>query len=254
MFEALSRSLRAFAEKDGRGYPDWAVRYVPIVKGLKRRRLDPERILEIGANENGLGRFAGLRPVALDVAVEHLEAARAGYGAVPVVGDAAALPFRDGAFDLCACIDTLEHLNEATRKRAVDEIARVIGSTGTAVVAFPSGIAAERAEKTVRQRYRQYTGRFLTWLEEHLAEGLPEADAVTALIETRMAETHRVTRMKNGSLWIWVWMWMVLLCGWPGRANAFFQAGLRVLTPLLCRIHAGTCYRAVIWMDPKAHG
>ena len=37
MLESIGQRLRAYAEKDGRGYPDWAIRYVPIVKRLDDR-------------------------------------------------------------------------------------------------------------------------------------------------------------------------------------------------------------------------
>ena len=43
MRSAIADTLRAFAEKDGRGYPDWASRYVPIARRLRpyHRRAAP---------------------------------------------------------------------------------------------------------------------------------------------------------------------------------------------------------------------
>ena len=104
MFETLGKRLRSYAEKDGRGYPDWAVRYVPLVRRLGTRLPNATRILEIGANENGLSRFAGVPVIALDVALDHLKAARATQNVTPVVGSITALPFREDCFEICACL------------------------------------------------------------------------------------------------------------------------------------------------------
>lgn len=251
MLDGLGRRLRAYAEKDGRGYPDWAVRYVPIVRRLRPRLASSQRILEIGANENGLGRFAAVRVVAVDTSVEHLKAARTGLDTIAVVGDIRALPFRDGSFDVCVCVDTFEHLPENARDGAAGEMARVLHDSGTALVAFPSGAASTRAEASIIEAYRRFTGNTLHWLDEHAALGLPEPERIIRRFEVLMNGTHRVWQTKNATLWLWRWMWLVLMCGWPGRGNSLFQALLRAMTPVLCRIHVGQCYRFMIWVEPK---
>ena len=68
------------------------------------------------------------------------------------------------------------------RPAAVAEIIRIAGAAGTAVLAFPSGPGAARAEQGVRDAYARWTGRRLNWLEQHAAEGLPNADALAALV------------------------------------------------------------------------
>ena len=59
--------MRAFAEKDGRGYPDWAMRYLPVVRRFGRRVFREHTVLEIGANENGIARFVETHVVAVDI-------------------------------------------------------------------------------------------------------------------------------------------------------------------------------------------
>jgi SAM-dependent methyltransferase len=254
MFEGLGQKLRAYAEKDGRGYPDWAMRYCPIVRGLKHRNLDRDRLLEIGANENGFARFAKVRTIVVDRALEHLRAARNTQPVLPLVADIQNLPFPDGAVDVCLCVDTFEHLPECVRGLAAKEILRVLKPSGEAVVAFPSGAAAAEAETRIRNAYAAQTGNTLRWFEEHIERGLPDAEGLATLFEqgARGAGGERtVIRKKNTSLFVWRMMWRILLCGWPGRGNALFQALLRLFTPLLTRIHVGTCYRAVLWIEPK---
>jgi len=252
MFDRLMQRLRPYAEKDGRGYPDWAVRYLPILRRLRARNLEEALILELGANEIGFARFAQTSAIAVDISIEHLEAARKAQNVIPAVADLAALPFPDAGFDVCICVDTFEHLPPELRETAAREIVRVLRRDGTAVISFPSGQAAAEAEARVRAAYRRATGRTIPWLEEHARYGLPDADALFDCFHDLAGETHRVTRAGNASLASWEWMWQVLMCNWPGRGNALFQVVLRWLTPVLSRRHAEPCYRTMIWIEPKS--
>jgi Methyltransferase domain len=247
----FSSPLRAWAEKDGRGYPDWAMRYVPIVKRLGRDALTRGAVLEIGANENGLSRFAGVPVIAVDIEHEHLKACRDTQQISPVVADITALPFRDDTFSVCVSVDTFEHIPESMRDAAVGEMARVSDTEVTVVVTFPSGQASVAAERAVRDRYHALTGNTIKWLEEHDEVGLPCADRMKARFSNLLGTTHTVATEGNVPLWIWKWMWLVMMCNWPGRGNAFFQVMLRLMTPVLGRIKLGKCYRTMIWVEPE---
>ena len=249
MFEALGQRLREYAERDGRGYPDWAVRYVPVVKRLHERGLVSGRILEIGANEAGLARFLGRRVIVVDVSPDHLRAAREAQDVAPVVADASALPFRDRVFDVCASMDTFEHLAGQARGQAASEIVRILTEQGVGIVAFPAGEAALRAEQEIRRAYAAATGNDLPWLAEHEAMGLPEADRLATTFAAAAGQNRSVAVKKNATLWMWQLMWRILMCGWPGRGNAVFQVLLRLSVPVLCRMHFGTCYRTMIWVS-----
>lgn len=253
MFEHLARRLRAYAEKDGRGYPDWALRYVPIVKRLRRFGLTSKTILEIGANANGVARFLKQHPaciISLDMSLDSLREARAAQQILPVMADAAALPFRDKDVDVCVCIDTLEHLPQEKRRDACMEIVRILAESGRAVVAFPCGAHAIEAERRVQEAYHQYTGNVIHWLKEHSDAGLPDADEAARILTEASQGAFRVAQEKNTPVIVWVWIWRILMCGWPGRGNAALQALLRLFTPLLPLVHFGEYYRAAIWIEP----
>ncbi len=252
VFESWGERLRRYANKDGRGYPDWAMRYAPVARILRRMDLIDGVILEVGANENGIARFVNAGIVAVDISMDHLREARSAQGVLVVAADAAALPFADGVFVAGVCMDTLEHIPAADRELVCDELVRTVHDSGISVVAFPSGRAAEQAETNIRRAHAQFTGGNIPWLDEHEAEGLPDPDGLVAHLIDRVGSTRVVRRTRNANVYVWRAMWRVLACGWPGRGNALAQAGVRFLTPVLSRIHIGPCYRSMIWVAPRS--
>lgn len=70
-----------------------------------------------------------------------------------VQGDAFALPFRDGAFDVALCIRFLHHFDEADRRRALKELRRVARA---AVVTYfgDRGFKARRRKKKAKRTRR----------------------------------------------------------------------------------------------------
>lgn len=243
------KAMRAWAERDGRGYPDWAIRYLPV-----RRQLEPwlrgEPVLEIGANANGMARFVQRPVIAVDLSMQSLRESRSNKNVLPVRADIAHLPFADGALGACICMDTFEHLPAELRSRASAEVLRVLHPQGAAAIGFPSGAPAARAEARVRNAYARHTGGAIRWLEEHADNGLPDADAIGAELAALARGHWTVTRAANANVWVWEGMWRILMCGWPGRGNSVAQAFLRIATPLLARMHFGPCYRAIFYLLP----
>lgn len=248
-------ALRRWAEKDGRGYPDWAIRYVPVVKTLRPWLAKPGFVIEIGANANGLGRFTRRPVIAVDLSMEHLRECRASQRVAAVVrADMMALPFADASAIACVCMDSFEHTSRAGRDAACEEMMRILRPDGAAAIGFPAGTAAFEAEARIRAAYYRYTGGVIRWFEEHVSNGLPTGVRIYAHLREVAGEGRRVLRTGNANIWLWEWMWLVLMCGWPGRGNNLAQAVLRALTPLLARCHFGPCYRTMLWVFPRKPG
>jgi SAM-dependent methyltransferase len=75
--------------------------------------------------------------VGVDLDAATVEYARGRYGSAEfVVGDAAALPFEDGAFDLVVSFETIEHVPEP--ERVLAELRRVLAPDGWLVVSTPN--------------------------------------------------------------------------------------------------------------------
>ena len=119
-----------------------------VTSFLESTAADRERSDSIRALDDGCGNgrhseelavVAG-RVVGLDVSRGLLEQARnradeRGFAVDLVHGDAAALPFRDDAFDLAVYVATLHHLRPRdARVTSLDELARVLAPDGRAVV------------------------------------------------------------------------------------------------------------------------
>jgi hypothetical protein len=151
-------------------------------------------------------------------------------------------------------MDTFEHLPERVRGPAASEIMRVVAGKGVTAVAFPAGEPAFQAEQEIRRAYAAFTGEDLPWLAEHEAAGLPDAARASEMFATAAGDGRSVEIEKNAPLWMWRLMWRILMCGWPGRGNALFQALLRFCVPVLCRMRFGRCYRVVIWVSPREEG
>ena len=252
MMRGISSALRAYAEADGRGYPDWVMRYGPVVARLNERGwLRGNVTVEIGANQNGLARFTDVPVIAVDLAWDQLMAFRDTQHGRAIAGDVGALPLRPKSVELCVCMDTFEHIPARLRTRAAQEIADVLSARGVAVIGFPCGESAARAEAEVRDAYYLYTRNELRWLEEHKECGLPNAQETCDALTEHLAETHTVTIMPNSNVKVWTLTWRVLMCGWPGRGNSIAQVLLRWCAPLLARAHFGTCYRTMIWVEPR---
>ncbi len=120
----------------------------------------PERVLDVGSADGPSVRWmrGRHRHVSLDLFPEGL---RPGEG---VCGSATALPFRDGAFDVVAAFDVVEHCRDDAA--AVSELVRVLKPGGRLLLSVPAYAWAWSDHDVRAGHHRRYTEAQLVGLVE----------------------------------------------------------------------------------------
>jgi SAM-dependent methyltransferase len=169
---------------------NWLVRYQPAIDNMQASP-GPQPVLEVGSGAVGLACLYPHTFIGCDLSF--------GYPPhplmQPVVGSATRLPFPDGAFPIVVCLDVLEHIPPSQRPAFLRELLRV--ARARLILAFPSGDAAQSADRWLASFFRFCRLPEPPWLEEHQQWPLPSAE------ELEMQLGHlslSYTRMGN-SVW-----------------------------------------------------
>lgn len=152
-------------------------RYLPVLRALER---DGGPILEVGCGSAGIGRWTRRSFVGCDRSFTDYGTAapESGGHLSPVRGDAIRLPFRDRAFGLVLCMDTLEHIPRAARGDVVREISRV--AARRVILGFPWGEGVSVWDRRLAEHLRRRGKEIPIWLSEHLALDPPDPAEVVA--------------------------------------------------------------------------
>ena len=170
------------------------VRYEPTLALI--RELGGGSVLEVGSANAGV-RLYGLTDPEWRVTVLDRSFDNYGWAGTPppgddrVEGDARAMPFADGSFDVVVALDLLEHVRPADRAQVLSELARVAAKR--VIVGCPAGAAAMEADRRLPALYRFFGHPTPGWLQEHFDNGFPEAREV----EESLARFGAVTVLGN---------------------------------------------------------
>jgi GT2 family glycosyltransferase/SAM-dependent methyltransferase len=154
------------------------------------------RILDVGGGPGALCRFL---PDDTVVAVDVEEAPGEGY----IIADGAALPFREGAFDIAVAQDTLEHVLPEKRERFLSDICRVASELVVINGPFqdPSVEAAERFVMEVAKETVGDSFSTVRYLREHAEHGLPDLEATAKQLQ-KLGLPNVI--VPNGALDLWI--------------------------------------------------
>jgi hypothetical protein len=162
------------------------------------RATEPEgrlRILDVGGSGMVLRHFLPEHEVVV------LDPSDPGDGAGPdyCQGSGLQIPFPDGVFHLAVSVDAFEHIPARDRGAFLSESLRV--ATQGIILAAPfAGRGVAQAEAEANELYRRLSGQDHPWLLEHVREGLPEVEALTAWLQQRGLE---FSRSPNNYLPLW---------------------------------------------------
>lgn len=217
---------------------DQAFRYLPIRDVLEREALAGASILEVGSGGKGITPYLRRRIVGCDLAFPEPEPELE-----KVTATAIRLPFREASFDVVLSVDSLEHLTAPERPVALSELVRV--ARRMVIVTVPSGAPAARQDQEFADYASRHGSPVSPFLEEHLANGLPDPGDIRRDLEAAARERGKrvdLTLTARDNLT----MRSILIKGWHHPSSWRKQLVRRsvILAPLLYRFTSfGDCYR-----------
>ncbi len=113
-----------------RQHPEAALRYAPVVREIKRLKLQNSKILEIGPGSLGIIPYLKreIDGIDMDFSGPQTDLLK------KIKGTAIDLPFRKNSYDVVISVDVLEHLTRPQRENAVYEMLRVAKELNIIVV------------------------------------------------------------------------------------------------------------------------
>jgi len=182
------------------GRVDLWQRYAAVVEATKALGDAPKTVLEIGSGHKGVTQFLNLSRYRICMLDPFFLPAPEDSRVLSVVADGAALPFRDGAFDVVIAVDALEHFPRRQRAAFAAETQRV--ATKAVIIHVPAVSADGRWDGMNLDRRFNIWHRRLSGMQdrnsvEHLQEGLPSVEELQAFYPGA-----RIAGDQNGRVWL----------------------------------------------------
>jgi SAM-dependent methyltransferase len=181
---------------------DFVLRYAPIVDKFSRCAIGA-RILEIGPGIGGVARFVD-RHTVTGIDIRPMKQSTTPQNLNMVQASAMSAPFVDNSFDYVVCVDVLEHVPPADRYRLIKEALRI--TKDTLFLASPSGMRTAQAERFMYAVLAPLYWAFnknLSFLREHMENGLPEREDLLHIIEG-IAPGVQISICKNVNVCLWM--------------------------------------------------
>ena len=221
---------------------DTVIRYAPIVDNILSSNISVPSILEIGSGAQGIAPYLPFCITGVDLSFD----GEVHPNLDPVWQSGTEIPFADETFDYVLSVDMLEHFPAEIRMEVVHEMFRV--ARRKVILAVPCGVAAERQDRILNEKYFKSRGIYYSYLQEHVVNGLPEESEMYSII--RAAAGNRVNVkiaiLKNFNLrlrYLLMRLWV----------NETYYAPYLLLSFLFCliknRVSYGSCYRTIFIID-----
>jgi ubiquinone/menaquinone biosynthesis C-methylase UbiE len=243
----LTRRLSSYVY---RKYPNWdvsiALRYLPIIKDLKKKLPKGSRILDVGSGEFGVATYlkGGYEVVGTDIYF----GGRRSKDFELVKASADNLPFKDDAFTTTLSVDMMEHLPEKIRKKSVEEMARV--TEKYLYLAFPRSSFSASIDRFIARYYEATHKEELDYLKEHIKYGLPEEkEVIKAIKEAARAQGKSVEIKKEGNTNSLLWTTLLLMGFSEIKPITYLYHKMLLLLPILKHLNIWPTYRVIIYAE-----
>ncbi len=227
-----------------RWHPKIALRYLPIVKEIKKSGLENPQILEVGSGSLGIVPYLDLPVTGVDVDFSGPQFPLLKQ----VKGKATNLPFPDNSFDFAISVDVLEHLLPEKRAKAIAEVLRC--AKVEVFMAVPCGKGAMEQDKELNSLYQQIFGQPFPFLKEHLTFGLPEKEWLSDTIKEEAAKLG-----KEVEIWtegnINLSLRNFLMRGWMTKniiIDFIFRKVFLLFIPIFRRMNREPTYRQIFFV------
>jgi len=226
-----------------RWHPKIALRYLPVVKQLKARKI-AEDVLEIGSGGLGIAPYLKARVVGVDTEFKPPIFEKL----IPVIAYAQNLPFPDKSFQAVISLDMLEHIKADDRPKVIAEMVRV--ARNFVCIGAPMGHAAHKQDELLRQDYKKKYGTDFPYLKEQVEHGVPEEAEVISQIKQAAAENRKISIKVLGNINLKFRYFM--MTGWMTKSsivNFIFRKLFLLPIPLFLKLNQSPTYRKIIFVD-----
>ncbi len=222
---------------------DTALRYDPVIKIINKSKYKKQPILEVGSGMNGISDYYSGKVIGLDS-----DFSRTGINKnlniKHIKGQATKLPFNDRSFYIVVCLDTLEHLPDNRREKAILELIRVTKKRGTIFLGFPAGALSKKIEEKIRGLYKMKHMKDHPWLIEHKIYDLPTSNFVFAVLRKKGIILEKIKVMGNTNLIVWFIIHFLFTVHDSGLISKFLKSFYVPLVGLF-KIHMPPYYRLI---------
>lgn len=228
-----------------RQHPETAIRYYPIVKLLKKIKLDKSQILEVGSGSYGISPYLKRNITGVDMSFDEPEYPRLKQ----VIGSADNLPFKNNQFSVVILSDVLEHLPKNIREKSLNEAIRV--ARKVVFVSGPFGEKAFEQDKQLAEISQRTLGYIHPFFKDHLEYGLPEIGE----IENWSKKIKKVKNIKIVGEFFNLGLRKKLMRLFITQNKLIFYFYLKGLMPavfLLRKFNKKPCYRTLIMIEVKS--
>lgn len=226
-------------------HPETALRYIPVVDELKKRRLITSKILEVGSGSLGITPYLKkpIDGVDIDFAGPQTDLLN------KIKGTGTKLPFRKNSYDVVISVDFLEHLPKGDRQTAIDESIRV--AKKLAIIVVPSGEHAQKQDKEIYFYWQKVFNNQNRFLSQHVTYGLPQTEEILVYIDRSLQKFEKAAQVKSYPL-LNLKIRKLLMWTWISKSRVLYflyLKGFLIFLPILKYANFQNCYRRLFVIE-----